>query len=105
MKLPLPLRALPALPLFALCLAAHAQPQPVAPPPTNPAPQAAAAPTPAECAKPENKARPDCLKDPGLVRVPPSATDPAIARIPPPTGDPINRPGAAPADQKKETPR
>ena len=105
MNLPTQTRALFALLTLGLAGAVRAQPQPIAPPPTNPAPQAQAAPSAAECAKPENKARPDCLKDPGLVRVPPSATDPAIARIPPPTGDPINRPGAAPADQKKETPR
>ena len=92
--------------LLALGLsAAHAQPQPVAPPPTNPGGQASAAPTPDECARPENRTRAGCVPDKSIVRVPTPATDPAIARTPPPTGDPINRPGAAPSDQKKEAPR
>jgi hypothetical protein len=92
--------------LLALSLsAAHAQPQPVAPPPTNPTAQTSVAPTADECSKPENRTRPGCVPDKGMVRVPTPATDPAIARTPPPTGDPINRPGAAPSDQKKESPR
>jgi hypothetical protein len=97
-------RLLPIAALFALGVA-QAQPQPVAPPPANPGAQAPVAPSAEECSKPENKTRPGCVPDKGIVRVPAPATDPAIARTPPPTGDPISKPGAAPSDQKKETPR
>lgn len=100
------LSRLPLAPLLAFGLAAaYAQPQPVAPPPANPGAPVPAAPSASECGKPENKARPDCVKDKGIVRVPAATTDPAIARNPPPTGDAISKPGTAPADQKKELPR